>query len=129
MIPEYMMTREERYHYQMEMEERENSERIKDLSVDYSPIKEEIKKLNDEFDTLKTYISDVVYYPAVNVRDPQIEIKREARQWAAVFTFGNRRAYIYTTGVVKFINSKGNEKRVKFKTRGELKDAFIREYK
>ena len=119
MIPEYMMTREERYHYQMEMEERENSERIK----------EEIKKLNDEFDTLKTYISDVVYYPMVNVRDPKIEIKREARQWAAVFTFGNRRAYIYTTGVVKFINSKGNEKRVKFKTRGELKDAFIREYK
>lgn len=128
MIPEYMMTHEERY-YQMEMEERENSERIKDLSVDYSPIKEEIKKLNDEFDKLKMYISDVVYYPAVNIRDPKIEIKREARQWAAVFTFSNRRAYIYTTGVVKFINSKGNEKRVKFKTRGELKDAFIREYK
>jgi hypothetical protein len=129
MIPEYMMTREERYHYQIEMEERENSERIKDLSVDYSSIKEEIKKLNDEFDTLKTYISDVVYYPAVNIRDPKIEIKRDARQWAAVFTFGNRRAYIYATGVVKFINTKGNEKRVKFKTRGELKDAFIREYK
>lgn len=124
-----MMTRDERYRYQMEMEERENSDRVKDLSVDYSPIKEEIQKLNDEFDTLKTYISDVVYYPEVNTRDPKVEIKRDGRKWTAVFTFGNRRAYIYTTGVVKFINTKGNEKRVKFKTRGELKDAFIREYR
>lgn len=129
MIPEYMMTRDERYRYQMEMEARENSDRVKDLSVDYSSIKEEIQKLNDEFDTLKTYISDVVYYPEVNIRDPKVEIKRDARRWAAVFTFGNRRAYIYTTGVVKFINTKGNEKRVKFKTRGELKDVFIREYR
>ena len=129
MMPEYMMSREERHRYRMEMEERENDERIKNLSVDYSPIKEEIKKLEDEFNTLKMYISDVVGYPEVNYRDPTIEIKRDARRWAAVFTFGKRSAYIYTNGVVKIINSKGNETRVKFKTRGELKDIFIREYR
>ena len=129
MIPEYMMSREEYRRYQMEMLDRENNERIKNLSIDCSPIEEEIKKLNDEFNTLKMYISDVVYYPEVNSRDPAIEIKRDGRKWAAVFTFGNRSAYIYTTGVVKIINSKGKEKRVKFKTRGELKDIFIREYR
>ena len=124
-----MMSHDERLHYQMKMEERENIERVKNLSVDYSPIKEEIKKLGDEFNTLKMYISDVVCYSEVNSRDPAIEIKRDRRKWAAVFTFGNRSAYIYTTGVVKIINSKGKEKRVKFKTRGELKDIFIREYR
>lgn len=129
MMPEYMMSHDERLHYQMKMEERENIERVKNLSVDYSPIKEEIKKLGDEFNTLKMYISDVVCYSEVNSRDPAIEIKRDRRKWAAVFTFGNRSAYIYTTGVVKIINSKGKEKRVKFKTRGELKDIFIREYR
>lgn len=129
MIPEYMMTREERYRYEMEMAEKRNNERVENLSVDYSPIKEEIKKLDDEFDKLKMYISDVVYYPQVNTRKPKIEIKRDGRKWAAVFTFGNRSAYIYATGTVKLVDSKGNEKRVKFKTRGELKDIFIREYK
>ena len=129
MMPEYMMSHDERLRYQMKMEERENNRRVNNLSVDYSPIKDEIKKLEDEFDTLKMYISDVVCYPEVNYRDPTIEIKRDGRKWSAVFTFGNRSAYIYTNGVVKIINSKGKEKRVKFKTRGELKDIFIREYR
>ena len=108
--------------------ERENDLQINSLSFDYSPIDDLMKELEETKKTLKHYISEVIYYPCVNRRDPYIEIKKVGKRWAAVFTFKKTSAHIFTNNTVEFINSKGNRKKVKFDGTGQLKDAFINTY-
>lgn len=108
--------------------ERENDLHINSLDFDYSAIDDLMKELEETKKTLKEYISEVVYYPCVNRRDPVIEIKKVGKRWAAVFTFKRTTAQIFTNNTVEFINSKGNRKKVKFDGTGELKDAFINTY-
>lgn len=108
--------------------ERENDLQINSLTFDYSAIDDLMKELEEAKKTLKHYISEVVYHPCVNRRDPIIEIKKVGKRWAAVFTFKRTSAHIFTNNTVEFINSKGNSKKVKFDGTGQLQDAFINTY-
>lgn len=118
----------ERLRRDQERFKEENDLQINSLTFDYSAIDDLMKELEETKKTLKHFISEVVYYPCVNRRDPQIEIKKLGKRWAAVFTFGKTSAHIFTNNTVEFINSKGNRKKVKFDGTGELKDAFIKTY-
>lgn len=108
--------------------EEENDLQINSLTFDYSPIDDLMKELEETKKTLKHYISEVVYHPCVNRRDPHIEIKKVGKRWAAVFMFKKTSAHIFTNNTVEFINSKGNRKKVKFDGTGQLQDAFINTY-
>ena len=118
----------ERRRREEERFEDENNLQINSLTFDYSAIDDLMKELEEAKKTLKHYISEVIYYPCVNRRDPLIEIKKVGKRWAAVFTFKRTTAQIFTNNTVEFINSKGNRKKVKFDGTGELKDAFINTY-
>lgn len=111
--------------------ESENDLQINSLTFDYSAIDDLMKELEATKKTLKHYISEVVYHPCVNRRDPIIEIKKVGKRWAAVFTFTKikyKTANIFTNNTVEFIDSKGNKKKVKFDGTGQLQDAFINTY-
>lgn len=118
----------ERRRQEEERFERENDLQINSLTFDYSPIDNLMKELEETKKTLKHYISEVIYHPCVNRRDPLIEIKKVGKRWAAVFTFKRTSAHIFTNNTVEFINSKGNRKKVKFDGTGQLQDAFINTY-
>ena len=118
----------ERQRERQRMFESENDLRINSLTFDYSAIDDLMKELEETKKTLKHYISEVVYHPCVNRRDPLIEIKKVGKRWAAVFTFKKASANIFTNNTVEFINSKGNIKKVKFDGTGQLQDAFINTY-
>lgn len=118
----------ERRRQEEERFERENDLQINSLTFDYSPIDDLMKELEETKKTLKHYISEVIYHPCVNRRDPLIEIKKVGKRWAAVFTFKKASAHIFTNNTVEFINSKGNRKKVKFDGTGQLQDAFINTY-
>lgn len=121
----------ERRRQEEERFERGNDLQINSLSFDYSAIEDLMKELEETKKTLKHYISEVIYHPCVNRRDPIIEIKKVGKRWAAVFTFKKikyKTAQIFINNTVEFIDNKGNRKKVKFDGTGQLQDAFINTY-
>ena len=121
----------ERRRREEERFEDENNLQINSLTFDYSAIDDLMKELEETKKTLKHFITEVVYHPCVNRRDPLIEIKKVGKRWAAVFTFKKIKyttAHIFTNNTVEFISVKGDRKKVKFDGTGELQDAFINTY-